>query len=405
MSQQEEKRYLELMEGAPTVQQSAGTAQAAATLAAAEQAARNIDYSRTADARLDRAINEVLTKSGYKYDISRDQAYQDFAREYSQNALRGREAAQQTAKQLAGGYTPTYADTVGSEVSHDIVSNLANYSPSFRSAASREAADRTAQAMNTAQALETLANTDYSRNRDTVGDAKNFVNYLASRYSTERQADVQRQGIANDIWQQQLSGAQNNLNDSRQIENAQYLLGTQSAESRAKLAEDAYEFNQKQAYTAAKDAYDDRIAAQKAAETAAEKQAEADEKDKEKAKTNYSKMTDKIDKYINTGKGLSYTQLKEYDLDGNGLIDERDRDLAEEASETGSVAYTFDYTDGVNELIGHAQSMYNNLEKQVKDKNEVKEKFRNYLDSQISKYRITRGEAAALYEAFWDKLK
>ena len=397
----EEKRYNELMGSAPAASSSSATAQAAAELAAAEQAAQNIDYSRTADGRLDRAINDALSKSGFKYDVSKDKAYQDFAREYSQNALRGREAAQNTANQLSGGWTPTYAGTVGNEVLNDNLTHIANYSPSFRAAAAQEAADSAAQSVNAAQIYGAMADTDYSRKREAVNDAKNFVNYLASRYSNEAQNDIQRQGIEGDIWRSRLQGAANDLSNTRQIENAQYLLNTQSAENRAKLAEDAYEFNQKQAYTAAEDAYKDRVAAEKAAAKAAA----AEEKALNKAKTNYGKMTDHIAKYLNTGKGLTYTQLKDYDLDGNGLIDERDRDLAEEASETGSVSYTIDYSDGVNQLIDYADSQLKALENRVKNKNEVKDKFIAYLDSQINKYRLTKGEAAALYEKYWNKIK
>lgn len=401
----EEKKYNDLMGSAPAASSSSATAQAAAELAAAEQAAQNIDYSRTADGRLDRAINDALSKSGFKYDVLKDKAYQDFAREYSQNALRGREAAQNTANQLSGGWTPTYAGTVGNEVLNDNLTHIANYSPSFRAAAAQEAADSAAQSMNTAQIYGAMADTDYSRKREAVNDAKNFVNYLASRYSNEAQNDIQRQGIESDIWRSRLQGAANDLSDTRQIENAQYLLNTQSAANRAKLAEDAYEFNQKQAYTAAEDAYKDRVAAEQAAAKAAEKQAAAEEKALNKAKTSYGKMTDRIANYLNTGKGLSYTQLKDYDLDGNGLIDERDRDLAEEASETGSVSYTIDYSDGVNQLIDYADSQLKALENRVKNKNEVKDKFIAYLDSQINKYRLTKGEAAALYEKYWNKIK
>lgn len=397
----EEKKYNDLMGSAPAASSSSATAQVAAELAAAEQAAQNIDYSRTADGRLDRAINDALSKSGFKYDVTKDRAYQDFAREYSQNALRGREAAQNTANQLSGGWTPTYAGTVGNEVLNDNLTHIANYSPSFRAAAAQEAADSAAQSVNAAQIYGAMADTDYSRKREAVNDAKNFVNYLASRYSNEAQNDIQRQGIEGDIWRSRLQGAANDLSNTRQIENAQYLLNTQSAENRAKLAEDAYKFNQKQAYTAAKDAYKDRVAAEKAAAKAAA----AEEKALNKAKTSYGKMTDRIAKYLNTGKGLSYTQLKDYDLDGNGLIDERDRDLAEEASETGSVSYTIDYSEGVNQLIDYADSQLKALENRVKNKNEVKDKFIAYLDSQINKYRLTKGEAAALYEKYWNKIK
>lgn len=346
----EEKKYNDLMGSAPAASGSSATAQAAAELAAAEQAAQNIDYSRTADGRLDRAINDVLSKSGFKYDVSKDKAYQDFAREYSQNALRGREAAQNTANQLSGGWTPTYAGTVGNEVLNDNLTHIANYSPSFRAAAAQDAADSAAQSVNTAQIYGAMADTDYSRKREAVNDAKNFVNYLASRYSNEAQNDIQRQGIVSDIWRSRLQGAANDLSDTRQIENAQYLLNTQSAANRAKLAEDAYEFNQKQAYTAAEDAYKDRVAAEKAAAKAAA----AEEKALNKAKTNYGKMTDRIAKYLNTGKGLTYTQLKDYDLDGSGDITNADLLLAARAHESGILEYP---AQGTKEAINFVETI------------------------------------------------
>lgn len=346
----EEKKYNDLMGSTPAASGSSATAQAAAELAAAEQAAQNIDYSRTADGRLDRAINDALSKSGFKYDVSKDKAYQDFAREYSQNALRGREAAQNTANQLSGGWTPTYAGTVGNEVLNDNLTHIANYSPSFRAAAAQEAADSAAQSVNAAQIYGAMADTDYSRKREAVNDAKNFVNYLASRYSNEAQNDIQRQGIESDVWRSRLQGAANDLSDTRQIENAQYLLNTQSAANRAKLAEDAYEFNQKQAYTAAEDAYKDRVAAEQAAAKAAEKQAEAEEK----AKKNYGDMANKIQKYLTDKKGLSFTDKKELDLNQDGKIDSTDLTLAGRGYETGEIQYP---AQGTKEAINFVETI------------------------------------------------
>ena len=322
------ERLYQLIDNAPAPAQNPQTAQAAAALAAAENEAKEIDYTHTADARLDRAINEALQKSGYNYDLSKDNNYQEFARQYSQNTLSGRESAQNTANQLSGGYAPTYADTVGSEVSHDIINNMANYTPALREAARQEAAAKTAQAATAAQIYHTLADTGYARNRDQVSDSKNYLNYLASRYGTERQAENQQQSFANDIYRSRLSNA---LDDT--------------------------------------------------------------------------KLARKIDKYVTSGKGLSYSEMKEFDYDGNGIIDERDRDLAYEASQTGNLQYEFNYSEGVNELISRANSQWKFLNNQISNKSEVKNKFINYLESEINKYKITKGEAAALYEAFWDKIK
>ncbi len=84
----ENERLYALMNEQPAA--AGSDAQAAAALAAAEQAAADADYSHTADGRLDRAINDYLTKSGFIYDLSNDNNYKEFAQAYSQNALRGR---------------------------------------------------------------------------------------------------------------------------------------------------------------------------------------------------------------------------------------------------------------------------------------------------------------------------
>ena len=409
----EEKKYNDLMGSAPAASGSSATAQAAAELAAAEQAAQNIDYSRTADGRLDRAINDALSKSGFKYDVSKDKAYQDFAREYSQNALRGREAAQNTANQLSGGWTPTYAGTVGNEVLNDNLTHIANYSPSFRAAAAQEAADSAAQSMNTAQIYGAMADTDYSRKREAVNDAKNFVNYLASRYSNEAQNDIQRQGIEGDIWRSRLQGAANDLSDTRQIENAQYLLNTQSAANRAKLDEDAYEFSQKQAYTAAEDAYKDRVAAEKAAAKAAA----AEQKSIDKAKKEYGTIADKIYDHLYNNKNLKYTELSDYDFNHNGEIDEYDLQYAKDYHETGSAQIEPVIDDRVWSIINQVNRELN-FDKTMNLKERLDEITSSYKFSKkddegnipkdengkpILGGKLSDNQRAGLYEWFYSK--
>lgn len=380
----ENERYYELMGSAPGVQQSAETAQAAAALAAAEQAAQRDGYSGTADARLDAAINEVLRKSGYHYDVGSDRAYREFAKEYSQNALRGRSAAQETANGLSGGYAPTYADAVGSATAQDIASNIGRYAPAFRAAAQQEASAREAQAVNAAQLLGSMDQTEYSRYRDTQGDLKNYISYLAGRYGTERQNDVQQGGLASEIYRAQLGAAQNNLNAARQTDNARYLHDTQSAESAAKLAADRQEFGQKMAYTAAKDAYDER----KAAATAAAKIKTEAEK-LEKKKKDYAYDAYKIQKHLTDGK---FSEKDRFYLDYNqdGSIDSRDLAIAAQAAKTGEVTYNFEPTEGAAYIIKMAES----------HKNKNYAHFDKYLEELINKYRVTNGEAAYIYQYF-----
>lgn len=258
----EEKTYSRQYNAVPQAQRSAETTAANNALQQAEYDA--ITYrpnTSTADAKLDQAIANVLAQAGYTYDISKDEDYQRFAQEYSNNALRGRAEAEETAANLSNGYNNTYASAVGSEVANDIASRVTNYAPAFRAAANQEAAAGFAQALSAAQVRGDIRNTEYNRTRDTKSDLKNYMKHLYDRYMTERQADVQRSGFSNDIYTARLQTALNNLIDARKVDTSRYMHDTKSADNTAKLNEDQYEFNKKMAYQKESDAKDDRVAA------------------------------------------------------------------------------------------------------------------------------------------------
>ena len=416
MASSEEKKYYELSGAAPKVQSSAQTANAAAALAQAERQAESASYGKTADARLDQAIADVLAQNGYRYDISKDQAYQDFAREYSQNALRGRELSRDTARTLANGYEPTYADAVGSEVYNDVASRAVNYAPSFKASANAEAAAASAQAMNAAQVYADIGNTEYSRQRDYQGDLKNYMSYLANRYSSERQADVQRGEFDNNVYTARLNAALNNLTDARKAENTKYIYNTQSAEGKAKLAADQKEFEQKLAYTAAKDAYDDRVAAEKAAAQAAKEQAaaektaktEADKLESERAKHEknaYLIQQYRVEKYKPSAE-------KQYELDYNkdGKIDKYDLALAQKAaqsdnssgstSNTGSSGEPYKMSAKTDRIIHFMDPLINSGGNQLNKQN-----FKNYLENFIEKTKLSDPEAAYIYAYYRNYLR
>jgi len=392
VSSENEKLY-QLMNGAPTAQQSAETAQAAAQLAAAEQAAQNADYSSTADARLDRAINEYLNKSGFQYDIGSDSNYREFARDYSQNALSGRKSAQETVNQLSGGWAPTYADAVGSAVQGDIAANMANYSPAFRALGRQEAAARVAQAGQSAQILQSLADTDYARRRDTQSDRMNFLNYLADRYGTERQADAQRQSFAGDVYRSQLSNAMENAAQARSIDNAQYQLNTQSAESQAKLAADQRAFEQKMAYTAAEDAYQDRVAAAKeqakAAETASKEQA--------KANAAQNKNIYMAQRIISGAKKASENDLYELDLNRNGKVDNEDLVMLGNGINAENLAAN---KTAVPKTSGAAQDLITTIREMRREKKYQNTSIQDIAKKVVEKSNLNDDEAAFVYNYF-----
>lgn len=298
----EEKIYKDLMNEVPSQTVSGDTKQSAAALAGAESTATGQadDYKSTYSGKLDDAISNYLTGRGFEYDPMQDKAYQQYRKEFAQNAAMARDTSRNTANQLAGGYNPTYADTVADEVYNDRMGNISDAESTFRGLAQQDYQSKQEKNANVLNLYNTLEGTDYSRNRDTVGDYKNYLNLLASRYSTDRQADTNLDSAKNDVYSAKLNGAVNNLSSARAADSQRYLYDTVSANQLAQNAQAERENSQKIEYEKNKSAYEAYVKAQTAAEKAKEKAVEAQKKAQEKEdnrryRAAYDKFVDAYD--------------------------------------------------------------------------------------------------------------
>ena len=298
----EEKIYNDLMNEVPSQTVSGDTKQSAAALAGAESTATGQadNYKSTYSGKLDDAISNYLTGRGFEYDPMQDKAYQQYRKEFAQNAAMARNTSRNTANQLAGGYNPTYADTVADEVYNDRMGNISDAESTFKGLAQQDYQAKQEKNANVLNLYNTLEGTDYSRNRDKTGDYKNYLNLLASRYSTDRQADTNLDSAKNDIYSAKLNGALNNLSGARAADSQRYLYDTVSANQLAQNAQAERENAQKIEYEKNKAAYEAYVKAQKAAENAqkpAEKAAKkAQDKDENRLfKSAYDKFVDAYD--------------------------------------------------------------------------------------------------------------
>lgn len=266
----EEKIYNDLMNEVPSQTVSGDTKQSATALAGAESTATGQadNYKSTYSGKLDDAISNYLTGRGFEYDPMQDKAYQQYRKEFAQNAAMARDTSRNTANQLSGGYNPTYADTVANEVYNDRMGNISDAESTFRGLSQQDYQAKQEKNANVLNLYNTLEGTDYSRNRDTAGDYKNYLNLLASRYSTDRQADTNLDSANNDIYSTKLNGAVNNLSSARAADSQRYLYDTVSANQLAQNAQAERENAQKIEYERNKAAYNAYVKAQKAAEKA-----------------------------------------------------------------------------------------------------------------------------------------
>lgn len=326
----EEKIYNDLMNEVPSQTVSGDTKQSAAALAGAESTATGQadNYKSTYSGKLDDAISNYLTGRGFEYDPMQDKAYQQYRKEFAQNAAMARNTSRNTANQLAGGYNPTYADTVADEVYNDRMGNISDVESTFKGLAQQDYRAKQEQKANVLNLYNTLEGTDYSRNRDKTGDYKNYLNLLASRYSTDRQADTNLNSAKNDIYSAKLNGALNNLSGARAADSQRYLYDTVSANQLAQNAQAERENAQKIEYEKNKAAYEAYVKAQKAAEKArkaAEKAAKKaqDKEDKRRFKAAYDKFVDAYD-LKNAKYNYKVGQLAQGYYNGYITLDEMD---------------------------------------------------------------------------------
>lgn len=322
----EEKIYNELMNEVPSQTVSGDTKQSAAALAGAESAAENAvgDYKSTYSGKLDDAINSYLTGRGFEYDPLQDKAYQQYRKEFAQNAALARDTSRNTANQLSGGYNPTYADTVANEVYNDRMGNISDAESTFRGLAQQDYQAKQEKNANVLNLYNTLEGTDYSRNRDTAGDYKNYLNLLASRYSTDRQADTNLDSANNDIYSAKLNGALNNLSGARAADSQRYLYDTVSANQLAQNAQAERENSQKIEYEKNKAAYEAYVKAVEAQKKAAKAQEKAQEKeDNRRYRAAYDKFVDAYD-LKNAKYNYKVGQLAQGYYNGYITLDEMD---------------------------------------------------------------------------------
>ena len=330
----EEKRLYELMESEPEARQSAAAQSAAAALSAQEKAAADTNYSVTADGQLDSAIKSYLSKSGYRYNANNDDAYREFSRIYGQNRAEGSRLSASGAEKLSGGYSPSYSQAVADAVSSADTSGAADYMPQFEQLAERENSARTQSALNLLNAYESMAQRQYQRGRDAQGDKMNYLSYLAGKYNAERQQDAALDSADTSIYGARLSDAAADLQTARSLDNSRGQFLTQSADSRARIAQAEEENARKIDYSRAEDAYNSeikRLAAEEKAQEEARKQAEKAQeqaaKDERQHRINFNKITDYLLKDSDK-KQLSAADRVDLDYNNDGKVDLIDSALA-----------------------------------------------------------------------------
>lgn len=226
---------------------------------AAKAATESGTYSGSYGDKIDTAINSWLSNRGFDYNTSNDKDYQKYVEQYKDNTKTGAQLSRQTAAQLANGYEPSYADIVAGEVANKQMENVSDAVPTYKQMAQLDYNAEQNRLANAGNIYSQLDSTEYSRNRDLTQDYKNQLNTLYNRYVADRQSNLQLNDLNNNIYETKLNAEQNRIEDERNAENSRYIYNTQSADSKAQLAQAEAENNRKIEYAKSEDVYNNWV--------------------------------------------------------------------------------------------------------------------------------------------------
>lgn len=168
-------------------------------------AAKPGDYSSPWQAELSEALNSILGRKGFSYDLAGDALYRQYRESY---ANQGRMAMLDTMGQaaaLTGGYGNSYAQTVGQQTYQGYLQGLNDKIPElYRLAQDRY--DRDGQALyNRYALLDSQESRSYSRYQDALGAWNQERAYLADQLNAQRGFDygMFRDQVGDEQWQQE----------------------------------------------------------------------------------------------------------------------------------------------------------------------------------------------------------
>lgn len=166
------------------------------------QSAKPGSYESAWMPELDSAVDQILNREAFQYDLNTDPLYNQYRNNYVNQGQMAMLDTLGQASTLTGGYGNSYAQQASQQAYQSQLQNLNNVIPELYQLA-LDTYDRQGQAlMNRYAALYDREALDYGRYQDGLGLWANERDYLAGRYDTERGFDYTeyRDLVGDDQW-------------------------------------------------------------------------------------------------------------------------------------------------------------------------------------------------------------
>ena len=173
---------------------------------------------------MDEALQKVLNRDKFQYDINGDALYQQYKDRYIQQ---GKQAMMDTVGQaaaLTGGYGNSYAQKAGQQAYQGYLQGLNDKVPELYQMALERYNQEGTDLLNKYGLMSDQYAKEYSRYRDSVGDWRAQRDYLATLYNNERGFDYTgyRDRVADEHWQKEFEEAMRQYNQNYAFSQQQY---------------------------------------------------------------------------------------------------------------------------------------------------------------------------------------
>lgn len=197
-------------------------------------------YGKSVDA----ALQKILKRDKFQYDVNGDALYQQYKDRYMQQGKQAMMDTMGQAAALTGGYGNSYAQQVGQQTYQGYLQGLNDKVPELYQLALDRYNQEGTDLMNRYSLLADRSDKEYNRYRDSVSDWQTQRDYLANRYNNERNFDYTgfRDQVSDEQWQKNFDEALRQYNEN---------LAEQKRQYNETLAENKRQFNARQAAAAA----------------------------------------------------------------------------------------------------------------------------------------------------------
>ena len=170
------------------------------------------------------AMQKVLNRDKFRYDLNGDALYQQYKDRYIQQGKQAMMDTMGQASALTGGYGNSYAQQAGQQTYQGYLQGLNDKVPElYRLALDRYNQEGT-DLLNKYGRLSDQYDKEYSRDREDVSDWQAQRDYLANLFNSERNFDYTgfRDQVADDQWQKNFDEALRQYNENLAEQKRQY---------------------------------------------------------------------------------------------------------------------------------------------------------------------------------------